>query len=165
MELSVEEITGSSDKIFLACNDSIYILPNNFLETNNTEEYFYSSTLPTVKKLLSTKNIPVKILGKESDQIYIEQRGLEYFLPIFFIGSLYYSQNPTAVSIALGMIANYLTEIFKGQKEPKVNLNIYIRDDINKITKRVKYKGTPEGLKDVDKIVKNTMKDFGAEKK
>ncbi len=163
MELKIEDAPELNDK--LENSDSIIILPDNILRNDKHEEYFYSSTLPTIRKIISSKEIPFKIYNKETDPILIEQRGLEFFLPIFFIGSLFYSQNQAAISLALSMIANYLTEIFKGQKEPKVNLNIYLRDDVKKITKRVKYKGPPEGLKDVDKIVKNTMKDFLESKK
>lgn len=162
MELIVEDDFEVKKKLdsFISNTTSLCILPENILKTDEIDKYYYSSTLPTVIKLFESNKVPITIYGKSDELKFINQRGLEIFAPILFVGSLFYTQNSEVVSLALGIIANYLTDIFKGKKNSQVNLKIYLRDDKKKILKKVKYKGPPESLKEVDKIIMTTMKSF-----
>ena len=57
MELKIEDVLELNDK--LEDSDSIIILPDNIFRTDKSEEYFYSSTLPTIRKIISSKGIPL----------------------------------------------------------------------------------------------------------
>ena len=67
------------------------------------------------------------------------------------------------VSVALGMIANYLSNIFMGQKDARANLDVLVRNDEKKTTKRVSYKGSVGGLTEVNEAIKSVMSEYGIE--
>lgn len=139
----------------------ILILPNNFEITK--QDYYYSSTLPTIKKLAKENKVLFRIIGDSEDQKLLEQRGIEWYGPILLVGSLFYSQNPQMVSVALGMIANYLSNIFMGQNDARANLDVLVRNDEKKTTKRVSYKGPVGGLTEVNEAIKSVMSEYGIE--
>ncbi|MCK4814491.1 hypothetical protein KA005_01870 [bacterium] len=141
----------------------IFILPNNFDLTK--QEYCYSSTLPTIKKLAKEKNVLFRIIGDTEDQKLLEQRGQEWYGPVFLVGSLFYSQNSQMVSIALSMIANYLSNIFMGQKDVKAKMDVLVRNDEKKITKKVSYEGPVGGLTEVNDAIKSVMSEYGIKNK
>lgn len=63
------------------------------------------------------------------------------------------SENPTAVNIALGVVANYVTDFFKGMGgEKRVRFSIVIKDKAAGRYKRFKYSGDPSGIKDFTKL-------------
>lgn len=143
--------------------NNICIIPNGF---NNDEiDSHFASTLPTVMKILKNGNLQVGLVGGNEKALLLDQRSIEWFSPIFLIGSMFYSQNPEAVSIALSMIANYLTAIFSGKPKSVANFTIYLHDDQKKLTKRVNYKGDVAGISELSKVIESTMKEFSNEQK
>lgn len=139
--------------------DSICVLPNNI--STDDEKYYYSSTLPTVAKLLKEKGIPLHVVGSDGEPALLDQRSIEWFAPILFVGSMFYTQNPHAVSLALSVIASYLTDIFKGNLGSVANLTICLRDDGTQKTKKVTYKGPISGLRELSEAIETTMKEYG----
>lgn len=162
MGIEYEDLENVEDILQLngAHLSSICVLPDNYSTTKNSDEYLYSSSLETVRKLAKQNDLPLTIIGKNEDYELVENRAVEWFVPVLFISSLYYSQNPEAVTIALNMLANYLTKLFKTKSDTDVNLKVILQDEETKKTKKVKYKGPAEGLKDLDKVIESTFKEI-----
>ena len=73
---------------------------------------------------------------------------------MLFVAGLLLSSNPQAVNVALGVIANYVTEFFTGMGgEKHVRFSIVIKDKATGQCKRYKYRGDPSGIKDFTKLV------------
>lgn len=163
LDIKVNDVVYSDEKLNFSKvqTEYLFILPDNFEETDDIENFYYSSSLDTFLKLAKQNDLPIKIIGKESDYKVIENRAIEWFAPVIFVSSLYYSQNPDAVSVALSMIANYLGTIFKIKKDTDVNLTVILNDEKKKISKKVEYKGNVEGLEKVNEIVKSTFDEMG----
>ncbi len=163
MNLKVENTTDVSEIIKLddEYSNHICVLPDNIHCKTQNEEYFYAFSLPTIQKVLKERNLELHQFNELKSANLIDQRGLEYFAPIILVGSLYYSQNPDAISIALGLISNYLSKLFSVNNKAKANFTIYARDDKNKKTKRIHYDGPVSGIKELEKVVKDTFKEFG----
>ncbi len=162
MEIECKDIENFDVNLQLnnAQLSNICILPDNYSVTNNPDEFEYSSSLETFQKLAKKNNIPLTIIGKDGDYDLIENRAVEWFIPVLFMSSLYYSQNPDAVSIVLNMLSNYLTNFFKMRSSTNVNFKVILRDERTGKTKAVKYKGTAEGLKELSKIIDSTFKEI-----
>ncbi|MEK0337745.1 MAG: hypothetical protein QQN55_08420 [Nitrosopumilus sp.] len=162
MNYKVEDVTDIEEKIALdeKYKEKLCVIPDNLFRKTDEEEYIFAFSLPTIKKLLKSGDIDMHILGNSEEINLIDQRGLEYFVPIFLISSLFYFQNPDAFNIALSMIARYLEQLSPSKKNSKVNFTIYTRDDKTKNTKRIHYEGPIDGIEELKNVVKETMKSF-----
>ena len=78
----------------------------------------------------------------------------EWVAPTLFISASLWSQNPMAVSIALNVISNYITEFFKGSAGTKsVKLEIIVERKTNYSCKKLKYQGDVSGVLDLAKTI------------
>lgn len=68
------------------------------------------------------------------------------------------SENPELVSITCGVIANYVTDFFKGQKEPSVRLKVIHKETKTSKLTEISYEGDLEGL---DKLEKSILEMVG----
>lgn len=161
MILKIEDTENIRDKIAIdnEFENKLVILPDNFEHTNNYSEFIFPSSTPTITKLLQTNRISFDVLGKPTEYRLNEHRSYEWFAPILFISSLYYTQNPEAVALAISMLANYLTQIFKGKSSESINVIAYVEKEKDKTTKRIEYKGPIEGLEKLSSSIDKIFKD------
>ena len=69
------------------------------------------------------------------------------------------SQNPHIVSVALGIIANYATEIFKAEPRGMVKLSIVLEKRPKSECLRIDYVGPAEGLATIDTFLNKALED------
>lgn len=130
----------------------IVLLPRSI---KNEENNIYNSTTSAVLKLLNQNGLKTDLYNK-NELKFQENRSFEWFGPTLFVTAMAISQNPNLVSIALGIISNYLTDVLKGSSgENKISLTI-IRENPDKTKTKIKYSGDKDGLKELAKIVKST---------
>jgi hypothetical protein len=92
------------------------ILPRNFDSAKSKSDFLHEDTTPTVRSLLAEKGIIETKIEQDGDKIpYIQENCFERVGPIIFIGSLVFSENPHLISVALGVVSNFLTDYFKGR--------------------------------------------------
>jgi hypothetical protein len=148
------EATGSCfDEMAELGRDSILILPAN-AEALSSEAPIFASTLPTVVKLAKQEGLPFAIWPVVENPRLLEQRSVEWFAPALFVSSLLYTTNPHAVSVALSIVANYLTMLFGGTSAAVVRLNVYVRNDKKGSTAKISYKGPVAGMKHLDDAIR-----------
>lgn len=116
MKLEIKELM--LDK-FDDLSEGVVILPHNYLSED--EEEYQSTTLSFYK--YSKEKVEIACLTKP--EIIVEQRSGEWFGPVLLFTSYSLSQNPALVSITCGVIANYVTDFFKGQKKATHSLENY----------------------------------------
>ena len=123
------------------------------LNVEGSDEPIFASTLPTMTKLAKQQGLAFGVYPTESPPQFLEQRSIDWFAPAIFISSLFYTQNPHAVSVALSMLANYLTAIFPGRNDVGARLDVYYRDDNRKVTTKIRYSGPVSGLSEIDATI------------
>ena len=129
--------------------EGVVILPHNYLSDDNYE--YHSTTLSFFK--YSKDKLDIKYLTEP--EFLIEQRSGEWFAPVIFISSIALGGNPELVAIICGVIANYVTEYFKGQKQPSIRLKVIHKETKTSKLTEISYEGDLEGL---DKLEESILK-------
>jgi len=134
--------------------NGLAILPSNLATAKSIEEFRQHVESDTVRTLLRSSKIPyVEIFDDDNQPAYLQQYGFEWFGPTLFLSTGLLSQNPNVLSITLGIITNYLYDLFKGSKSSKASLNVIIQQ-ADGSCKEVHYSGHPDALSDIADIVK-----------
>lgn len=140
----------------LGCDDpdGIAILPVNFEAARSADEFRQLSEASTVKTLLRNNNVLFSEVRKEKPS-YIQNNAFEWIAPTLFVSASLLSQQPETISVSLSVIANYVTDFFRGfSGEKSIKLDIVVERTKSKTCKKVSYEGSVEGLKELADIVK-----------
>jgi len=147
-------ISVKLENLNVAAPRGFSILPHNLATATSKGDLRQHAESDTVRTLLLTNNIAHVEIFDESDQPhYVQQYGFEWFGPTLFISAGVMLQDPNVLSVTLGLIANYLYDLFNGSKDAKASLNV-IFQDADGSCKEIRYSGPPEGLNSVADIVK-----------
>lgn len=136
--------------------EGISILPVAFDALDSFSDQRSYSEASTVKTLMRNNNIPFSEIYKSSQKPkYIQNNSFEWVAPTLFISSFFLTQNPALVAIALSVIANYATDFLKGHSgEKKIKIDIVVETSQDKKCKKISYDGNVDGLKNLEKIIK-----------
>lgn len=138
------------------------VLPNNFESAASQSDWEYSASETTVRLLLRDESIEVaKLEDDQTKRKLLSRRSLTWYGPVLFFTAAELAQNPHLVSVSLGVIANFLTEQFRGTPgEHEVRLDIVTEKTKTKTTRKFSYAGNVEGLKTLkDAILKEVEND------
>lgn len=152
------DVRHYADQLGLDLPLSVVVLPFNLEEAEAVGDLTYWGSAPDVTKLLRQQNIPVSPLTAEP---LTTRRDHDHtlVLPALFFASSFLSENGAIISVALGVLANYATQMLQGVTgSPNVRLTVAV--ETNKTTKttttvsvkRIDYDGPPSGLVEVAKI-------------
>jgi hypothetical protein len=128
------------------------ILPKNFVTAHTKGELVYNQSTGMIRALWKQAGIVETPLEKQGDVFpEVQVKSGEWIAPILFIGVSVISQNPNLIAIALSVIANYVTDFFKGNLYHKgVTFDIIVEKSEKRQYKRIHYEGSVEDLKKVD---------------
>lgn len=145
------------------CNipSGLAFLPRNFETVTSKDELIHESTTLTLRVLWRQSEIPETKIERESDRFPCAQENyIEWIGPVIFISASILSRNPAMISVALGVISNYLTDWFKGiPRNKNIKLDFVVEQTKTKKYKRIHYDGDVNGLKDLDKIIREVSED------
>ena len=143
----------------MGCNvpETLAILPKNFISAKSKGELINEDTASTVRVLWKQAGIVETPIEKEGEKIpELVMNWFEWVGPTILFTSTLITQNPQLIDIALGVIANYLTDFFKGvpkgQKKAKLD---FVEETKSGNYKRLHYEGDVEGMKDLPKIIRS----------
>lgn len=109
----------------------------------------------TVRTLLKANKIAhAEIFDEDNQPPYLQQYGAEWFGPTLFISVGLLSHDPNLLSVTLGIITNYLYDLFKGAENSKASLDVIVQQ-ADGSCKQVHYNGHPSGLTEIVAIVKS----------
>jgi hypothetical protein len=156
------DIRGKALELGCRCPETLALLPINFDTASSVSELLQASEAATVKKLFVAEGISIEyILDRDQRPPYVKNKSFDWVVPILFFSCLY-SQNPTLVSLALNVLANYATEFFRGEGMggggSEVSLNIVVEKK-NRAYKKVNYKGPVDGIKDLASVIREISND------
>lgn len=76
---------------------------------------------------------------------YRDDRDSTLIMPALLLVASYFSGNPNLLNIALGVLANYVTDYFKGKGGTnRVKCTVHVEQTDKKTVKRIEYDGDPE---------------------
>lgn len=158
MSIEVHDYVSVSDKLKslgVPVPSGLAILPNNLATAASIGDLRQQVESDTVRTLLKTNEIAyVEIFDEDDQPPYLQQYGFEWFGPTLFVSAGLLSQNPSVLSVTLGLITNYLYDLYKGSKDGTASLNV-IFQNVDGSCKEVRYSGPPDGLSKVAEIVKD----------
>ncbi|SFS24133.1 hypothetical protein [Pseudomonas sp. NFACC42-2] len=165
MSILVNDHISISEKLKsfgLALPNGLTIIPSNLATANSLNELRQQVESDTVRTLLRQNNITYYELFEEEDQPpYLQQYSFEWYGPTLIISAGLLTQDPNALSITLGLITNYLYDLFKGSKGGKASLDV-IYQNKDGSCKEIHYSGPHEGLPQIYDIVKELEKSQNA---
>lgn len=145
MAIKITEIDG----LYLEeKNQGIIILPYNY---EADEKYTYNSTSISFYKYAKSK---LEIKYFTEPELLVDQRSGDWFAPILFISSAAISQNPELITIALSVVANYVTDFFKDSTKPNIRLKIIYKETKTSKLTEIYYEGGLEGLDQLKEPIK-----------
>lgn len=157
MDINVVDYISVEEKLKLLnlnMPDGITLLPYNLVSAESLDDLRQKAESATVRKLFRSNNTAyVEIFDNENQPAYLEQYGFEWFGPTLFVSASMLIHDPNTLSVALGLITNYLYDLFKGSDGGKASLDV-IFQNVDGSCKKIAYSGPPEGLSEVAKIVK-----------
>lgn len=157
MSAKVRDYVSFSEKLQafgISVPNGLAILPSNLATASTIDDLRQHVESDTVRTLMKAGDIPyVEVFDENNQPPYLQQYGFEWFGPTLFISTGLLSQNPNILSVTLGLITNYLYDLFNGDKNSKASLDIIIQKSDGSF-KEVHYSGPPEGLNNVAEIVK-----------
>jgi hypothetical protein len=136
---------------------TLAILPRNFVTAESKEELINEGTTSTVRVLWKQAKVHETPFEKEGERIpEAVEEAFDWIGPTIFLASSLLIQNPLLIDVAVGVIANYLTDFFKGIPAGKRNAKLDVVVETKSGSyKKIHYEGAIEGLKEVPKIARS----------
>ena len=129
------------------------IMPENFDTAATRRELIVRGEGSTIRTLFRNNQLPLEdFLPNGERPGFIHNKSHDWAAFIFVSGALL-STNPSAVSVALGIITNYLTETFRGTPDKKIRLDIAVERKGNKVSKKLTYQGDAAGLTEISESI------------
>lgn len=160
MDYTITETKLASilEKFKLQMPENLSFLPENIEDAENAKDLIYPDTLTELRKTLRLQQVTVSTLEDTKPQL-LGRKSADLYLPSLFIGVGAVLSNPNLVSVALNIVSSYVYDFFKGNPGKKtVALEIYVEQQGDKIIKKIKYRGDPEGIKELSKVIKQLEK-------
>lgn len=158
MSTEVLDYVSVSEKLKsfgISAPNGLAILPDNLAAAKSISDLRQQVESDTVRTLLMANKITyVEIFDEDDQPPYLQQYSFEWFGPTLFVSAGLLSQNPNVLSVALGIITNYLYDLFKGGKDGKASLDV-IFEQADGSCKKIHYSGPPDGLNKVSEIVRD----------
>jgi hypothetical protein len=139
------------------------ILPRRFIHAKNGGELCHESSALDLKTLFRQADLPITVYQPDGTKIpYLQENDIRWVGPVLFFSAAAISENPHIVSVALSVIANYLTDIFKGLPQPaSAKLSVVIETTTTKTTtkttKKIEFDGPPDKISEINGLIKDIM--------
>jgi hypothetical protein len=139
---------------------TIALLPRNFDSAQLPAELLDEATAATVHQLWRQAGLAEDRLDSEEEPFpSIAEHTVDWIAPIIFLGGAYAAANPAMMNIALGVVANYVYELFgRLPGRHRVRLDVVVETDGDRRTKRVTYEGDAAGIEQLLPAVERALR-------
>jgi len=145
----------------------IAILPRNLESASDKADLLHESSTPTLRILWRQGSLKEDRIEGPDDMIpTIHEKQATFIAPMLFISAALLSENPAAVSLALNILGNYITQVFKGDFGSKrIKLSIVVEATSSSSYKKIEYDGDTNTLPDLIELVREVSNDRSREGK
>lgn len=149
------ELVGFIDKLGIDFPNELCFVPENIDSAKAKSDLIFTDSISDLTKVFKQNNIRISRLGGDSTLLR-SRKNADFFAPALFFSLSLISENPSIVSLSLGVLANYITDFFKGSfGRKKVNLDIYVETNGKKKIKKITYSGDVEGIEKLADVIKS----------
>jgi hypothetical protein len=163
MGIKVEDYVDVEKKLGeLGCRPALglAVLPENFKAANKIADFRQMSEASSVIKLFRAAGLEfTDLIDRPQRPPYIHNNYADWVAPALFLSSALWSQNPNAISVALSIIANYLTDLFKGIQNPTVKLEFVVEKTKSRKCIMVKYEGDVTSITSLESVLRKVVDD------
>jgi hypothetical protein len=159
-EAASQSVPNRLSELGLNAVTGIAILPENLFSAENREDLFFAPAATDFKVLLRQAGVTLDKIEPDGVKIsFRDDRESTLFVPTLFLAGAYLSGYPNLVNLAIGVIANYVTDFFRGRSgDKRVNCTVILETTGKKTTKRIDYDGPPEEFGKLIDAIKKTIK-------
>jgi hypothetical protein len=159
MKTKIEEFNGFPKQIKkhgFNIPNGISLLPMNIETAKSKDELVYFGSAKSLKKLWKSNDIELSKIELEGDrQLYLHQHSAEWIAPTIFLGASLLSESPNTISVALSVVANYVTDLFKGKPpKTKFRMELVIEEEKDKKYKKLTFEGEPNDVSGLIKVIR-----------
>lgn len=130
------------------------IMPENFDTALTSAEFVVRGEASTIRTLFRSNNLPIDEFVASGEKTKFIHNKSHDWAAFIFISAALVSSDSSAISVALGIISNYLGDLFKGMPGKKIRLDIVVERKGNKISKKLTYEGDGKGLAQIEDAIK-----------
>ncbi len=156
MSITIEDyvrVNERADEVGCRRPQGISILPENFDSATSHQELVVWGESVDVRKVLERHDLPMGDVMPAGER----PRSLHYksanWTALLFVSAALLSENPHAVSVALGVISNYVTDLFRGRPGKTARLSI-VAESSDGACKKLTYEGDPAGIPSLEKAIR-----------
>lgn len=157
MDYKIEdlEISKRLDELGLALPENLAFFPENFDTASTKGDFVFTDSMLDLSKIFKQDNsISIPALGQDTE-LYRARKSADIYLPAIFFGLSQVTENSTIVSVSLNVLSNYIYDLCKGTSGKKTaHVDLYVETKEKGKVKKLSYKGSVEGLKELDKVIK-----------
>lgn len=157
MDYKIEEIDLDEilNKLAIEFPSNLCFFPENIDSAKNRDAFIFTDSIVDIIKIFRQNNLEFSTLGGES-YLVRSRKSADFFVPALFFSLSLITENPAIVTVSLSVLANYITDFFKGSfGQKRVNLDIYVETDGKKKIKKIIYNGDIEGIEKLEDIIKS----------
>jgi hypothetical protein len=132
------------------------LLPRNFETAKSRDELIHDASGLSLRAAWRSENVAETRLEPDGEIWPAGQHdAAEWIGPIIFVSGSLLSENPNAINVALGVLANYLTDFFRGppRAQRQAQLSVVVETEAGE-TRRIDYKGPADGISELPDVVK-----------
>jgi hypothetical protein len=131
------------------------LLPTNLASAPTVGDLVQASEAATVRSLFRSAGLGFTELPDRTHGIrYVQNNAADWIGPTIFVAGSLWSQNPLAISVALNVVSNYLTDLFKGFKHRAAKLDFIVERTKDGTYKQLIYEGDIEGITALEKVIR-----------
>ena len=149
MPVSEKEYICVADRAAeLGCHvpTGLAIMPKNFDTAATRQEFIVRGEGSTIRTLFRSKKLPLEDFLPSGERPRFVHNKSHDWAAFIFVSAALLANDPSAVTVALGIISNYLTDIFKGTPDKKIKLDVAVERRGDHICKKLTYEGDAAGL-------------------
>lgn len=148
-------VSGRATALGLSRPTGLAILPENLADAATATELQFANGTATVRTLFRNDGIDHELLiasGRRPQHLVFKDA--DWYGPTLFIAAALATENAPLVSIALSLIANYLTDFFKGTGgRSTAKLRVVVEKGPDGACKMLSYEGDVSGIAELKRAV------------
>jgi len=151
--IAIEDWEPIASEIASRATKKILLMPESW--PTGSGEPVYTDSTESVRKLLVAGGVPVETATPISSRTTLaENRAATWVGPTLLVSGLLVTQNPSAIALALNLVAGYVTQLFPVRwQQPGVSLSIVQTSVDGTKTRKVKYTGPASGLEGLASVL------------
>lgn len=155
------DVEQRASDLGLKAPEGACILPRHFAHSKDAGELCHESSALDLKTLFRQADLPITVYQPDGTKIpYLQENDITWVGPVLFFSAAAIGQNPHIVSVALSVIANYVTDLFKGLPQPaRARLSVVIETTATKTTtkttKKIEFDGPPEQIPEIKALIED----------